>query len=113
MAKKRTKKKAAQKKAPTKSEVLTTLADNTDLTKKQVASVFDELGTVIRKNLGPRGAGQFTLPGLCKMTVKKKPATKARMGINPFTKEQQKFAAKPASKTVRIRPLKNLKEMVN
>ena len=113
MAKKKTTKKAAKKKPPTKSEVFTLLADSTDLTKKQITAVFDELGTVIRKNLNPRGAGQFTLPGLCKMVVKKKPARKAHKGINPFTKEEQMFAAKPASKTVRIRPLKNLKDMVS
>ena len=52
------------------------------------------------------------MPGLCKMVVKKKPATKARKGINPFTGEEMMFKAKPASKTVRVRPLKNLKEMV-
>ncbi len=108
-----TRKSTTAKKPPTKSEVFNTIAESTDLTRKQVAAVFDELQTVIKKNLSPRGAGQFTLPGLCKMVTKKKPATKARKGINPFTGEEQMFKAKPASKTVRIRPLKNLKEMVS
>ena len=105
---KRKKKKAT--KAPTKSEIFGTIADKTDLTKRQVAEVFDELNVVIRKSL--RSNGMFTLPGLAKMTVKRKPATKARKGTNPFTGEVMMFKAKPASKTVRVRPLKNLKEMV-
>ena len=109
MAKRR---KKTSVKAPTKSEIFSKLADDTELTRKQIASVFDSLGTVIKKNLSTRGPGIFTMPGLCKMIVKKKPATKARKGINPFTGEEQMFKAKPASKTVRIRPLKNLKEMV-
>ncbi len=98
-------------KPPTKGEVYSTIAEKTQLTRKQVAAVFDELSALIKKNLS-RGPQAFTVPGLCKMVVKKKPATKARMGINPFTKEQVMFKAKPASKTVRIRPLKNLKDMV-
>lgn len=98
-------------KAPTKGEVYSAIAEKTQLTRKQVAAVFDELSALIKKNLS-RGPQAFTVPGLCKMVVKKKPATKARMGINPFTKEQQMFKAKPASKAVRIRPLKNVKDMV-
>ena len=105
-------KKTATKKAPTKSEVFGTIAENTELTKRDVANVFEELGIVIKKNLGSRGPGTFTLPGLCKMVVKKKPARKARRGINPFTGEEQMFKAKPATKVVKIRPLKKLKEMV-
>ena len=104
------KKRAALKKAQTKSEVYGTIAETADLSRKQVAAVFDELGVVIKKNL--RAVGSFTVPGLCKMTVKKKPATKARKGINPFTGEEIMIKAKPASKAVRIRPLKNLKQMV-
>ena len=105
-------KKTAVKKAPTKSEVFTCIAEGAELTKRQVADVFDELQVVIKKNLSSRGPGVFTLPGLCKMTVRKKPATKARKGRNPFTGEEIMIKAKPASKTVRVRPLKNLKEMV-
>jgi len=112
---KRKKKKVATKaatKAPTKSEVYSKISADTELTRRQIAEVFDSLSGVIKKNLSTRGPGVFTVPGLCKMVVKKKPATKARKGINPFTGEEQMFKAKPASKTVRIRPLKNLKEMV-
>ena len=112
--KKRSKKTTAKAaKAPTKSEVYSALAEGTELTRKQVAAVFDELSGMIQKNLGSRGPGVFTIPGLCKLTVKKKPATKARKGINPFTGEPTVFKARPASKAVRIRPLKNLKEMVS
>lgn len=102
--------KKSAKKAPTKSEIFGTIAEKTDLAKRDVAAVFEELAVVIQKSLKKNGL--FTLPGLCKMTVKRKPATKARKGINPFTGEEMMFKAKPASKAVRIRPLKNLKEMV-
>ncbi|GAB4108908.1 MAG: HU family DNA-binding protein [Phycisphaeraceae bacterium] len=108
--KKKTTKKAAAKKPPTKSEVFGTIAEKTGLAKRDVAAVFNELQPIIKKSL--KANGMFTLPGLCKMVVKKKPATKARKGINPFTGEEMMFKAKPASKTVRIRPLKNLKDMV-
>ena len=97
--------------APTKSEVLTQIAKDTALSRKQVSSVFDSLGGVIKKSL--RGNGLFTLPGLMKLKVVKKPATKAREGVNPFTGEKMTFKAKPASKKVRVLPLKSLKAMVN
>jgi nucleoid DNA-binding protein len=101
------------KKPPTKSEIYTTIADDTGLTKKDVAAVFDSLSGLIQKNLGGRGApGLFTVPGLLKMRVVKKAATKARKGINPFTGEEMMFKAKPASKTVKVAALKGLKDMV-
>ena len=96
--------------APTKSEILAQISKDTGLSKRQVSEVFDSLSTIIRKSL--RGAGLFTMPGLVKMKVVKKPATKAREGVNPFTGEKMVFKAKPASKKVRVMPLKNLKEMV-
>jgi nucleoid DNA-binding protein len=98
-------------KAPTKSEILAQICKDTKLSRKQVAGVFDSLNGVIRKSL--RGAGLFTMPGLLKMKVVKKPATPAREGINPFTKEKVMFKAKPASKKVRVLPLKGLKGFVN
>jgi DNA-binding protein HU-beta len=97
--------------APTKSEVLTQISKDTGLSRKQVGSVFDSLSGVIKKSL--RGNGLFTVPGLMKLKVVKKPATKAREGVNPFTGEKMTFKAKPASKKVRVLPLKNLKAMVN
>ena len=100
-------------KAPTKSEIYTQIAEDTGLTKKDVAAVFESLSGQIKKNLGGRNAvGMFTLPGLLKMRVVKKPATKARKGVNPFTGEEMMFKAKPASKTVKVAALKGLKDMV-
>ena len=99
-------------KPPSKSEIMASIADRTDLSRKQVVSVFDALGDMIQDNLKPRGPGQFSVPGLMKITVTKKAATKARKGINPFTGEETMFKAKPASKVVKVRPLKNLKDMV-
>ncbi len=97
--------------APTKSEILAHIAKEAELSKKQVGAVFDSLNGQIKKSL--RSNGLFTVPGLLKMKVVKKPATKAREGINPFTKEKMIFKAKPASKKVRVLPLKSLKAMVN
>ena len=101
----------ADKKAPTKSEILNQISKSTGLSRQQVGGVFDSLADVIRKSL--RANGVFTYPGLLKMKVVKKPATKAREGVNPFTGEKMMFKAKPASKKVRVLPMKNLKEMVN
>ena len=104
---------ASGKKPPTKSQIYAKIADDTGLTKKDVGAVFDSLSGQIKKNLGGRGGpGLFTLPGLLKMRVVKKPATKARKGINPFTGEEMMFKAKPASKTVKVAALKGLKDMV-
>ncbi len=103
----------ANKKAPTKSEIYTNIADDTGLTKKDIAAVFDSLAGQIGKNLSGRGSpGIFTVPGLMKMRVVKKPARKARKGVNPFTGEEIMFKAKPASKAVKVVALKGLKDMV-
>lgn len=96
--------------APTKGEILTQISKDTDLSRKQVGAVFESLNGIIKKSL--RGNGLFTMPGLLKMKVVKKPATKAREGVNPFTGEKMMFKAKPASKKVRVMPLKNLKGFV-
>jgi nucleoid DNA-binding protein len=98
-------------KAATKSEILTNIATATELSRKQVASVFDALGEQIKAAVGKKGPGIFAVPGLMKVIVVTKPATKARMGINPFTKQEQMFKAKPARKVIKIRALKALKEM--
>tara|TARA_A100001391_G_C5066758_1_gene277358 strand:+ start:1044 stop:1397 length:354 start_codon:yes stop_codon:yes gene_type:complete len=115
MAKKKTATKkttAAPAKAMTKAEIVTALAAGTGLTKKEIVSVFDELSTLLGKNLGKRGPGVFNLPSLMKVKVIRKPATKARKGINPFTKEETVFQAKPARNVVKVLPLKALKDMV-
>ena len=98
-------------KPATKSEILASVAGTTDLSRKQVASVFDALGGMIKTALGKKGPGVFTIPGLVKMTVVTKPAVAARKGVNPFTGQEQMFKAKPARKVVKVRPLKNLKDM--
>jgi nucleoid DNA-binding protein len=120
--KKAAKKKVAKKKAParnipavkkpmSKLTMMNEIASNTGLTKKQVSSVIDELTVVIERHIKKRSPGQFKLPGLFKIEVKKKPATKARKGINPFTGEPTVFKAKPARNVVKVRPLKKLKDM--
>ena len=100
------------KKPMTKSAIISEVVGKTDLTKKQVASVFDELAIIIERHIKQRSAGQFTLPGLLKIEVKRKPKTKARKGINPFTGEPMTIKAKPARNVVKVRPLKRLKDMI-
>ena len=117
-AKKATKKAAPARKVTalknpmTKAVMISEIAGNTGLNKKQVNSVIDELAIVIERHIKSRAPGKFILPGLIKVQVKKKPATKARKGINPFTGEPTTFKAKPARNVVKIRPLKKLKDMV-
>ncbi|HUX01658.1 MAG: HU family DNA-binding protein [Phycisphaerae bacterium] len=98
-------------KPATKSEVLASIAATTQLSRKQVASVFEALAGVIKTAVGKKGPGVFALPGLLKILVVQKPAVKAHMGINPFTKQEQMFKAKPARKVIKVRPLKALKDM--
>ena len=104
--------KVATKKSITKSETYHQLAEMTGLSRKQVAAVFDELANLISRNLGKKGPGVFALPGLVKLKVVHKPARPARKGINPFTKEEQMFKAKPARNVVKAIPFKALKDMV-
>ncbi len=120
-AKKKTaKKKAVAKKKPTvkaikepytKSQLFTELAERTELKKKEIATVFDELASIINGHIRKNGAGVFTVPGLMKIKVVRKPATKARKGINPFTGEPTIFKAKKARNVVKVQPLKALKDM--
>ncbi len=99
------------KKAPTKTEVFNAIAEATNLSKKDVAAVFDALTNEIGKALSKRGAGQFTVPGLLKIVVKNVPAKPRRQVRNPATGEMIWADPKPASKSVRVRALKSLKEM--
>ena len=96
--------------APTKSEILAQISKDTELSRKNVNEVFETLNGIIKKSL--RSNGLFTLPGLLKLKVVRKPATKAREGINPFTGEEMMFKAKPARKIVRARPVKAAKDAV-
>ena len=95
-----------------KSEVVSGIAETTGLTKNQVSSVLEAMTGQIKKSLGRSGSGAYMIPGLMKVYVVRKPAVKAHKGINPFTKEETMFKAKPARNVVKIRPLKNLKDMV-
>jgi len=102
---------AKSAKSVTKSEILSSIAGTTQLTRKQVVSVFDALTDLIKSAVGKKGPGIFALPGLIKIIVINKPATPKRKGINPFTKQEQIFAAKPARKVIKVRAFKALKEM--
>lgn len=103
---------AMSNKPMTKTEILAALAESTELTKQQIACVFDELAKLIAGNLKVGGPGVFTIPGMMKISVVRKPATEARTGINPFTKEETVFKAKPARNVVKVAALKGLKDMV-
>lgn len=114
-AKKTAKKKAsakAVKKPTTKAETYSYIADKTGLTKKDIGAVFDALTTLIKRDLKRSGPGVYTVPGLAKIKVVRKPATKARKGVNPFTGEPMVFKAKPARNVVKVLALKGLKDMV-
>src|SRR4051794_23307648 len=102
---------AADGKPASKSEIINRISESTELSRKQVKSVFDALSQQIGDAVGKKGPGVFAVPGLMKITVIQKPATKARKGINPFTKEEEMFKAKPARKVIKVRPLKALKDM--
>ena len=102
---------AKSAKPATKSEILSSIAAATQLSRKQVASVFDALSGQIKAAVGKKGPGVFALPGLLKIVVILKPATSERRGINPFTKQEQMFKAKPARKVIKVRALKALKDM--
>ena len=94
-----------------KSEIGHTLSESTGLTKAQITSVFGALAELVDKQLNS-GPGIFTLPGLLKIKVVRKPAVPERSGINPFTKQETIFKAKPARNVVKLQALKNLKQMV-
>ena len=107
----------AKKSAPiaaamTKSQLMASIAETTKLSKRQVAGVVEALSDHIIRHLKPKGVGKFTMPGVAKFTAVNKPARKARKGVNPFTGEEIMIKAKPASRGVRIRPLKALKDQV-
>ena len=99
-------------KLATKTEIFGSLADKTGLSKKQVASVFEALQDLFGKELGKKGPGQFVMPGMFKVKVVNKPATKARPGFNPATKQPIMIKAKPARKVIKVLPLKALKDLI-
>src|SRR2546426_8495655 len=103
---------AAAAKRRSRGDVFRPIAAHVGIRRRDVAAVFHAMAHMIKADLSKNGAGVFKVPGLMRITVKRKPATKARMGINPFTKEQVMFKAKPARNVVRVRPLKTLSQMV-
>ena len=100
----------ASAKPMTKSQVIGAIAEKRGLTRKEVLAVFEDIEQVIKVELNKHK--KFNFVGLVKMSEKKKPATKARKGVNPFTGEEMMFKAKPASKTVKAIALKKLKDLV-
>jgi nucleoid DNA-binding protein len=96
-----------------KSQMFEALAEDSGVTKSEVKKVWGSLERLIEASICERGYGQFTLPGLMKVITVRRPAIKARRGINPFTKEEIWFKAKPASTGVRIRALKKMKGFAN
>jgi nucleoid DNA-binding protein len=123
-----TKKRAVAKKAPaaapaklksivtrqTKTQILQTIAEETELTRKQVAAVFDSLGNLIQRHMQRRGSGEFSIPETgVKIRRVRKPARKSRMGRNPATGESIKIPAKPASTVIKVAALKALKDTLS
>ena len=98
------------KTAFTKGSLITHLADHSGVEPKLVKAVLAALETTALVSVGKRSVGEFTLPGLLKVTAQKVPAKPKRFGKNPFTGEEQWFAAKPATVKVKVRPLKKLKD---
>lgn len=104
---------SSSSKPRSQGEIFRTVAEQVGLARKDVAAVFETVGKMVKADLSRGAAGVFKVPGLVRITVKRKPATKERIGINPFTKEQMTFKAQPARNVVRVRPVKALKEMVS
>jgi nucleoid DNA-binding protein len=95
-----------------KSQFVTTLAEKSGLSKKQAASALDTINTMVAQQLGKRGPGEVLIPDLLKLNVVDKPATRKHEGVNPFTKEPMTYKAKRASKVIKVRPLKALKDAI-
>jgi len=95
----------------TKTQVMDVISGDTGLSKKEVSAVLESLGDVIHGHVKKGGAGMFTVPGLMKIKTVRKPATKSRKGVNPFTGEPTVFKARPARTVVKVLPLKKLKDM--
>jgi len=95
----------------TKAQLYAHIAESTGLARKDVTAVFDELSEVIGRHVKKNGVGQFKLAGLMKVKVVRKPATKSRKGVNPFTGEEMMYKAKPARNVVKVQALKALKDL--
>ena len=97
----------------TKSQILSTVAEETGLTKKEVTAVMDAMAELAQSHLSKRGSGEFTIPAMgIKLRRVMKPARKARKGVNPFTGEEIMIKAKPATTSVKATVLKAMKDAV-
>ncbi len=96
----------------TKAQIIGELSDKSGLTKKEVSSIFNGLSELVKRELGKRGPGEFVIPDMLKLKVRNIPARKERKGLDPFTKQERVFPAKPATKKVRATALKKLKDLV-
>lgn len=103
----------ATAKRMTKSQIVGEISDKTNLSKKEVSAVFEELRNLVKRELGKRGPGEFVIPDLLKLRVRTIPARKAGKYVNPFTKQEEMRPAKPAQRKVRATPLKKLKDLVS
>jgi len=95
-----------------KTQFVATLAEKSGLNKKQATSALDTINSMIAQQLGRQGPGEVLIPGLLKLNVVEKPATRKHEGINPFTKEPMVYKAKAAHKVIKVRLLKALKDAV-
>ncbi|HBH50787.1 MAG TPA: DNA-binding protein [Planctomycetaceae bacterium] len=103
---------AAKPKSISKSEFLKSISESTEVSKKDVVKVLDAVAELVAKNIGKKGPGVIQIPGLVKISIRVRPAQPAKKGvIDPFTKKLVDRPAKPASKKVRVVPLKALKDM--
>jgi nucleoid DNA-binding protein len=96
----------------TKSQFVTTLAEQSGINKKQATAALETINAMVVQQLGKKGPGEVLIPGLLKLKIVVKPATRKHEGLNPFTKQPMTFKAKPARKVVRVRPLKALTDAV-
>ena len=107
-----TKKLTAIREPYTKAKLISAISEDTGLTRKEVASVFDSLGDYMHRHLKKRSCGTFTLPGLAKFTVRSKKAVRAHTRPDPFRPgEVMNVSAKPARRVVKVRVLKGIKDM--
>ena len=102
----------AAAKRMTKAQVISDIAQYSELDKKSVGKVFEGLTDLIKKQLGPRGPGEFVIPGLLKLKVRKTKPIPAGPRYNPFTKQMENRPAKPAQKKIGARALKSLKDLI-
>ena len=96
----------------TKSQIVGELSEKTGLAKKEITAVFEGLRDLVKRELGKKGPGEFVIPDLLKLRIRNVPARKERKGIDPFTKQERMFPAKPAQRKVRATALKKLKDLI-